>query len=270
VASVLATTSDRASPEQTGSRRPSVIHRLDPRLRVLAAVAFALVTVALSQVPPLVAAVLVALVVMLIGRLPLWHTLKRVMMMDGFIIVMLLMLPFTVPGDTLFTLWGWPASAQGLRQALVIALKANAVVLCLMALVGTMEPPTLGHALARLKVPERLIHLMLFTIRYIDVIDQEYQRLRIAMKTRGFRPRNSLHTYRSYGYLIGMLLVRALERSERILDAMKCRGFTGRLPLLDTLAFCRRDLVYALIWAGILCALLAAEFLLEGLHVSLT
>ncbi len=202
--------------------------------------------------------------VMAIARLPLWQTVKRVIMMDSFIIVMLLMLPFTVPGDPLFTLWGWPASAQGLHQAGIIALKANAVVLCLMALVGTMEPPTLGHALARLKVPERLIHLMLFTVRYIEVIHQEYQRLRIAMKTRGFRPRNSLHTYRSYGYLIGMLLVRALERSERILQAMKCRGFTGRLPLLDTLTYQRHDVIAALVWSGILVALLGSDILSGG------
>jgi cobalt/nickel transport system permease protein len=230
----------------------------------LAASAFAVVAVALHHLMPLGIALGVAAMVMAVARLPLWQTVKRVMMMDGFIIVMLLMLPFTVPGDPLFRLWGWPASAQGLHQALVIALKANAVVLCLMALVGTMEPPTLGHALARLKVPERLIHLMLFTIRYIDVIDQEYQRLRIAMKTRGFRPRNSLHTYRSYGYLIGMLLVRALERSERILQAMKCRGFTGRLPLLDTLAYGRHDAIAALVWGGILVALLGSDILSGG------
>jgi cobalt/nickel transport system permease protein len=54
---------------------------------------------------------------------------------------------------------------------------------------------------------------------------------------RGFRPGVNRHTYRSFGYLAGMLLVRSLDRSERIVAAMKCRGFRGRFYLLDHFAF---------------------------------
>ena len=61
------------------------------------------------------------------------------------------------------------------------------------------------------------------------------------MKMRGFRPRMNWHTYRTYGYLVGMLLVRSLERSERIVAAMKCRGFRGRFYLLDHFAFSSAD-----------------------------
>ena len=82
----------------------------------------------------------------------------------------------------------------------------------------------LGHALGHLHVPRKLAHLLLFTVRYLDVLDREYRRLRAAMKVRSFRPRMSLHTYRAYGYLVGMLLVRSFDRSERMLAAMKCRG----------------------------------------------
>ncbi|WP_245431367.1 energy-coupling factor transporter transmembrane protein EcfT, partial [Rhodoplanes roseus] len=71
-------------------------------------------------------------------------------MMDSFIIFLIAMLPFTVPGDAMFTVFGFPASWQGLRQAAEIALTANAVILALMALVGSTEPVTLGHALRRL------------------------------------------------------------------------------------------------------------------------
>jgi cobalt/nickel transport system permease protein len=115
----------------------------------------------------------------------------------------------------------------------------------LMVLVGTLEPVTLGHALHRLRTPETLVHLLMFTVRYISVLHQEYQRLRGAMKVRSFRLRNSLHTYKSIGYLVGMMLVRSVDRSERILAAMKCRGFTGAIPLLDAMRFSKRDAVFA-------------------------
>jgi cobalt/nickel transport system permease protein len=64
------------------------------------------------------------------------------------------------------------------------------------------------------------------------------------MKVRGFRPRMSGHAYRTYGYLIGMLLVRSFDRSERILAAMKCRGFHGHFHVLNHFCYSRRDLPF--------------------------
>ena len=142
-------------------------------------------------------------------------------------------------------------------RAVEIALKANAVVLALMALVGSMSSVTLGHALYRLRVPENLVHLLLFTVRYIDVLHDEYQRLRIAMETRGFQPATNSHTMRTFGYLVGMMLVRALERSERILDAMTCRGFAGRFPLFDEFRLVARDWLFSA-FSLLACALIVA------------
>ncbi|WP_368075855.1 MULTISPECIES: energy-coupling factor transporter transmembrane component T family protein [unclassified Leisingera] len=154
---------------------------------------------------------------------------------------------------------GLEASWEGLWRATEIALTANAVILAVMTLVGSMEPVTMGHALFALKMPERLVHLMMFTIRYIDVLREEYQRLRTSMKLRGFRPGTNWHTYRSYGYLVGMMLVRSIERSERILAAMKCRGFSGRIILLEDFRFNRSDLLFAAALSAALAALIWAE-----------
>jgi cobalt/nickel transport system permease protein len=182
-------------------------------------------------------------------------------MMDGFIIFMLVLLPFSTPGDPMFPLVGIAASGQGLWKAVEIALTANAAILALMVLVGTMEPVTLGHALYRLRCPEVLVHLMMFTIRYIEVLREEYLRLRGAMKVRGFRPGTNLHTYRSFGYLVGMMLVRAIERSERILGAMKCRGFSGRMVLLQDFALTRRDHLFAVCLVTTCIGLLIVDLL---------
>lgn len=244
----------------TGAERSvSRIGALDPRVRIVAAAVFAVVVVALHSLPALAVALVVALGLLGLSRLPVGPTLRRVAMMDGFILFMLALLPFTVPGDAIFTLWGYPATWQGLARAVEIGLTANAVVLTLMTLVGTLEPVTLGHALYRLKTPETLVHLMMFTIRYIEVLRAEYLRLRAAMKVRGFRPGTNWHSYRSFGYLVGMMMVRAIERSERVLGAMKCRGFSGRILLLQDFRTSRADALFALIVTVTLLALIALD-----------
>ncbi|MBC7952468.1 MAG: cobalt ECF transporter T component CbiQ [Rhodospirillaceae bacterium] len=213
--------------------RASLVARLDPRSRVMGALLFALAVVAAQGLAALGAALAVAVMVAFLARLALIPTLKRLLALDGFMVVVLVMLPFTVPGTALFDLFGTPASAEGARQAVVILLKANAVTLAMLALLGSMEVVALGHALGRLGVPERFVALFLFTTRYIAVLHQEYSRLRLAMRARAFRLHSSVHSWRAMGWLVGMLLVMSLERSERIHAAMRCRGFTGRFHLCD-------------------------------------
>lgn len=237
----------------------ALITQLDPRVRIVMACVFGVATVALSTLLSLTLALAVSVTLLFLSRLPVRKTLKRMAMMDGFILFMLVLLPFTVPGDPMFSIFGISASWQGLMRAVEIALTANAVILALMVLVGSMEPVTLGHALYRLRCPETLVHLMMFTIRYIDVLREEYLRLRAAMRVRGFRPGTNWHTYRSFGYLVGMMLVRAIERSERILSAMKCRGFTGRMLLLDDFALTRRDILFALGLGAVCLALILLD-----------
>lgn len=229
---------------QALTNHDSPVHRLDPRGRLVVAGAFSVAVVTCHEFPALGAALALALILALTARLPPRATIKRVMVMDLFVVLMLLMLPFTVPGAEWFRLGEWTASWEGLLRALEIALKANAVILALLALVGTMETATLGHALRHLRIPVKLIVLFMFMIRYIEVLGREYHRLRIAMKARAFRPRGDLHTWRTFGYLMGMLLVRGLDRSERVMRAMKCRGFSGHFHLHDTMALRLADLVF--------------------------
>lgn len=213
----------------------------DPRLRVVGAVLFSLVTVSLVHGPAVLGAFAISAAVALSNGLSFRGLLRRLVALEGFMVILLLTLPFTVPGQTMLAIGPLAASREGLFTALIIMLKASAVVLAVLTLVGSLDPLTFGHALGRLGVPEKLVHLLLLTLRQIHLLHQEFLRLRQAMRARAFVPRSDRHTWKSYGYLVGMLLVRGLARSRRILAAMRCRGFHGRLYLLDSTTWQRTD-----------------------------
>lgn len=241
---------------QSLKHKPSLIDRLDPRLRVVMAALFAFIVVLSDQFLVLLIGLVTALGLVVIARLNPKRTLRRVVAMDLFIVGLLIMLPFTTPGTEIVSVMGLSASQEGLLHAIMIGLKANTSVLCLLALIGTMNATLLGQTLAHLKVPDKLVHLLLFTVRYLDVIGQEFKRMRRAMQARAFVMGTNWHTWRSVGYLIGMLLVRSLERSERIMAAMKCRGFKGRFYLLDKMTLTRLDYLAAMV-AMLWCVLVA-------------
>ncbi len=230
----------------------SPVHRLDPRVRVAAA-ALLSVPVALCDGPSAPAiALLAGLGLAAAARLPEAALLRRLGRLNIFVLFLWFVLPWSTPGTPAGAVAGLALTEEGLALALVISLKANAIVLLFTALIATVPPAELGYALWHLGLPDKLVHLFLFAIRYTDVIHGEYERLRGAMRARAFRPKFNLHTLRTFGYLVGLLLVRSLDRAERVLAAMKCRGFDGRFRALATFAMRPAD------WAFLGAALCAA------------
>jgi cobalt/nickel transport system permease protein len=234
----------------------------DPRLRILAAAALALAIIGLRHPTTAAGALLLALALARAAGLPGPLLRRRLLALEGFMLILLLTLPFTVAGEPLFTLGSLSASRAGAEQALLILLKANAVVVVLLALVGRLEPVVFGHALARLGLPQKLVHLLLFTVHQVHLLHQEYQRMDQAMRVRAFVPRSDRHTWNSYGWLIGMLLVRSLARSRRIMQAMRLRAFHGRLYLLDNPHWCPGDTAAGTAALFSVAVLLAADRLL--------
>jgi cobalt/nickel transport system permease protein len=209
---------------------PSYLARIDPRARITAALVLALIVALERSFVGMALATMFAAGLVVMAQIPLRDLIRRLLPLEILVAVLMIVLPFP------------RYDHDGLMLAICVALKANAVALAVTALIGTMDAVTLGHALNHFHVPQKLTQLMLFMVRYFDVLGREYARLRAAMRVRCFRPAMNGHSYRTFGYLVGILLVRSFDRSERVLAAMKCRGFCGRYYMLDHFAFvARRD-----------------------------
>jgi cobalt/nickel transport system permease protein len=206
----------------------SFIHRLDPRVRIAVSAVFSCLVAVANSFTVLAIACVIALGLVLLARLNLAAVGRRLSVVLGFLILLWLILPLTYDGDPVGQLGPLVWHRPGVALAARISLKSFAILTAFTALLATMSVSTLGHALDRMGLPAKLVHLLLMCYRYIFVIEQEYRRLNAAMRIRAFRPRTSLHTYRSYAYLVGMLFVRAAARAERVHQAMLCRGFQGR------------------------------------------
>ncbi|MHB8900070.1 MAG: cobalt ECF transporter T component CbiQ [Thermoguttaceae bacterium] len=238
-----------------------LLDRIDPRSRLVAALAFSVLTAVANRPATGLAALMVALLCAALSGLRPVELLRRMAPVNVFMLLLIVSMPLGSGGEELGRLGPLRFGQDGLRLAVAIAIKGNAIVLGLAALLGALDLHTVGHALNHLRVPDKLTYLLLFTVRYLDVLRREYRRLHDSMRLRGFRPRADRHTYRTYGHLAGMLLVRSLDRSERVLAAMKCRGFHGHFYLLDHFHFSRLDLPFGLASISALAALACLEWL---------
>jgi cobalt/nickel transport system permease protein len=236
-----------------GSSRQSIIHCLDPRVRIAVAVVFAVLVVLFQRFAVLGIGLAISFLLLFAARAVTPVNIRRIAGLNVFLFFLAVLLPLSTPGHPFAQAGPLIWSEEGLLKAGLIALKANTVLAAFMALVGTMEHTHLGFALHSLGMPEKLTHILLFKVRYLGVIQREYHKLVDAMKLRAFRPRFDRHTFRAYGYLIGMLLVRSLDRAERIVAAMKCRGFRGKFHVMSRFRIELPDVVFvALCLAGMI------------------
>jgi cobalt/nickel transport system permease protein len=83
----------------------------------------------------------------------------------------------------------------------------------------------------RLRAPRLLTAITGFMVRYLDVITDEAQRMRVARLSRGYDPR-WLWQARALAASSGTLFVRAYGRGERVHLAMLSRGYGGTMPVL--------------------------------------
>ena len=236
------------------------VHRVDPRARLIAALAASTVISRCSEPRALLYALALSLACVLVARVPLPAFLQRVVPLNVLMLFLGASLLFFTPGQTLFSIGQLAASREGLLAAIVIALKSNAIVVLLAALLGSIELVDLGHAMTRLKVPPVLTHIFLFTIRYMSLMLAEFERLSRAAQLRGFTPGANRHTLRTTGFMVGMMLVRSYARGERILNAMRLRGYNGTLAFEGDLSYGRRDGVFAVLTVTALGLLLGLEW----------
>ena len=209
----------------------SLVHAVDPRFRLVAAFVCA-VCLAVVRTPEAawfgfgIAALLLAL-----SRPPMRPVLRRLAVVNVFIAFLWLTVPLTSGGEAIAA-WGpLEVSRAGVLLTLLVTVKSNAIVMTFLALVATMDSPTIGYALERLRFPSKLVFLFLFTYRYLHVIADEWHKLHGAARLRGFA---YLRQHARHGLCAQLRPFRAGLRSHdpaRLFRAFSVRDrFPGHIP----------------------------------------
>lgn len=230
------------------SKGDSPIHLLDPRIKVSLVALFSLVVALTNHWLVLALAQTFSVTLLLIARLDKRKVALRLLIVNSFLLFLWFFLPFTYPGNNvLLSLGALQLSAEGVSFAFIITLKSNAIIAASIALLGTSSFFAIVHALSHFCFPDKLLSLCFFCFRYLHVVSYEYKRLHNALKIRCFRPETSIHTYKTYAYLFGILVIKSYDRSQRVYQAMLCRGFKGKFWMFDHFKMRKSDLISGMV-----------------------
>ncbi len=226
------------------SEGSSLLHSIDPRVKICLAFPLAFAVALSDRFLVIGMCLLAAVFLMFFAKLKLMDVARSLRVPTVFIVMIWIFLPISMPGNTVYTLGRISLSSEGILRALSITLKCTTILLFIITLLSTSTVFTLVHAMHHLRMPKKLLYLTFLSYRYIHVLHGEYIKMRNAMKIRGFKPKTNIHTYRTFAYLAGMLLIRSYDRSERIYRAMICRGFHGEFYLFDHFEIDIKDIIF--------------------------
>ncbi len=225
----------------------SLLHRIDPRVKIIIAVCFAVQTAMHHTLSGACLSLVLGVCLILFSTISPAAILKRLILVNSFTLFIWLTLPFTYQGTPIAHIGSFDISREGIFLALLLTIKTNAALTGIIALLATSTPAAIGHGLEKLHLPTRLCFILLFAYRYIFVIYDEYKTLLRAARMRCFVPKSTMHTYRTFAYLFGMTLVRSHNRSSRIHQAMMLRGFDDKLIPLKAKVLDRKDFLFFLV-----------------------
>jgi cobalt/nickel transport system permease protein len=231
------------------SRGASVLHRRDARVKVLALAAFliAVATLDSRQQMALVACGALLAAGILVSRLPSGAVLARAAVV----------LPFSGAFAIFSALAGQPERAVELVEKSYLS--ACAVLL----VAGTTPVTELMGALESLRVPRFVVLVVQFIYRYLFVVSEQAQHMRLAASSRGAGgARGGQGRFRAAAGALAVLFARSQARAEAVYRAMAARGFSGRIPQLSAPHLHPADVVFLILAAGAAALIrIAAEVL---------
>jgi cobalt/nickel transport system permease protein len=215
------------------SRGSSPLHRRDPRAKLAALLVFLVAIATATQGIAILAGALFLLLAaaLLWARVPLTGAVARAA----------LVLPFTAAFALVCWLAGDPA------RGVALLLKSYLSALAVLTVVATTPLPALLQALEFARAPRFLLMVGQFLYRYLFVISEEAQHMAKAAAARGATAgglTENRHRFRGAAGALAVLFARSYGRAGDIHRAMLARGFSGRLPALDTFRFRTADAIF--------------------------
>lgn len=249
----------------------SLVHRLDPRVKVVAALALILLInlTPTGAWPAYLLLLGLTLSLALAAEINPWFVVRRSAVALPFALAAVTLL-FTVPGPPLFELplLGWTASRPGMVRFASIVVKSVLSVQVAIELAVSTRFTDLLWALGALRFPRLLVAIISFMYRYLFVLADEAFRMGRARQARSAAPADSSRgggslTWRARvtGWMVGQLFLRSYERSERVYHAMASRGYQGEIKRLDPPALPGRELLLGLLPVAAALLILILAFL---------
>jgi cobalt/nickel transport system permease protein len=218
------------------------IHHLDPRVKVVTTIIFIIYVVSFNkyEIADLLPFFLFPALLIGLADLPFGYLLRKLLLVSPFVLFIGIFNPLldkqiVLQIGSLSISGGWVSLAS-------ILLRFILTVSAALLLIATTGFPAICMALEKLGAPKIISVQLLMLYRYIFVLIEESIRMFRAYTLRSWTGKKP--NFSVFKQLLGSLLLRTLDRAQRIHLAMLSRAFTGDIKVARQYNFGMREFLY--------------------------
>ena len=240
----------------------SVIHRLDPRTKLLFTIAFIVTVFLANNFISLFFCMLFSIVVIGFSKIPVKTVMKGLKpILLIIVITSILQIAYVDSGIVLIDVWKIKITSGGILTAVFMALRISLLIVMSTMLTYTTSPTALTNGLDRMFAPLKKLGIdfhtvtmiMTIALRFIPTLIEEVDKIMSAQKSRGaaFDQGNLMKRAKALIPLFIPLLFNSIRRAYELANAMTCRCYNGGKgkTTMNALKFSTRDYMSILVMA---------------------
>ena len=215
----------------------SLIHRLDPRFKIIITFIYILMLFTGSSVVCLAVGAVYTVGVVILSRIPVKMFWKSVKPLLPFLILTALLNLFLVSGDTVFHWRFIKITDGGINISVFMLIRIVLLIAGSSLLTYTTSPITLTDAIERLMSPLKILRfpvhelamMMSIALRFIPTLIEETDKIMSAQKARGAEIDTGSFITRAKNMvsILVPLFISSFRRADELATAMECRCYNG-------------------------------------------
>ncbi len=215
----------------------SVIHRLDPRVKLVGTICYIISLFLVNNVWGYLAAAIFLAVMIKLSNVPFKFMVKGMKAILFLLMLTMVFNMFLTPGEALISVWKLTITKEGLRLAIMMAVRLSFLIIGSSVMTLTTTPNNLTDGmenlmkpLRRFKVPVHEIAMMMsIALRFIPILMEETDKIMKAQIARGadFESGNIIKKAKALVPLLVPLFISAFRRANDLAMAMEARCYRG-------------------------------------------
>ena len=252
----------------------SIVHRLDPRVKIAATLIFICSLFVVEQAAGYVVAALFLAAAIKLSHVPFRFMIRGMRAILFLLLITFFFNLFLTPGEAAFQVWKLTVTKEGIALAVKMAVRLSLLIVGSSVMTLTTTPNNLTDGLEKMlrplqkcKVPVHEVAMMMsIALRFIPTLLEETDKIISAQKARGadFESGNLIRRVKALTPVLIPLFVSAFRRAEELATAMECRGYTGEGKNRSRFVqyrLCLRDYASLLFVVGLGAAVFFTDFL---------
>ena len=218
----------------------TMIHRIDSSIKIIVTIIYVIKVLSMKQfiISDIICIVFYPLILFIFGKVPVKFIFKKV----------LFVLPVILGLSVINLIIDF--SYSEIYFSILLLFKCTFALVGSLLLMVTTGINNLAFGFKKLRIPNILIMQILMLYRYIILMMEEFYRVKSAYELRSLGEKSM--TMKDYGQIIGQMFLKTIDRSEKVYEAMKLRGFEGDLYINSDKRARYFDFLYLIIFSVIL------------------